>query len=207
MRVLVVDDHQAFGHAIAHVLAAQDWVVEVTVASSGTEAHQIATKDAHDVLLVDQRLGDITGTDLVRWIGQTGTPPPAILISSEVSDATLLDAVQAGCCGVLDKSDHVDVVIESVLNASRGDIAMPPGMTSRLLPLLRTGPADPTGLSHREKEVLREVVAGHSNATIAEHMYLSVHTVRNHVATILRKLDAHSKIQAVAISRERGLLD
>jgi DNA-binding NarL/FixJ family response regulator len=204
--VLVVDDHLAFGQAIAHVLESQEWVDGVTVAASGSEAREIACSEDHDVLLVDQRLGDTSGTDLVRWISERKSAP-AVLISSEVSDAVLLDAVHAGCCGVIDKAAHVDSIVQAVRNASNGTVAMPDTMMCRLIPLLKTGANEANDLSTREMEVLHEVAAGHSNATIAARLYLSVHTVRNHIATILRKLDAHSKLQAVAVARERGLLN
>lgn len=207
MNVLVVDDHSVFGEAFAAVLKQQTWVETVTFAASATQAHQAVSEKAPDVMVIDQRLGDTTGCELIRKLNESNPNTPAILLSSDLTDKVLLEAVEVGCAGVLSKTEKIETVLAAIRAATLGELAMSEELVARLMVLLRKRPLGPTDLSRRELDVLEQVAAGHQNLTIAENLFLSVHTVRNHVATILRKLGAHSKLQAVVVARDLGLIE
>ena len=123
-------------------------------------------------------------------------------------DGVIIAAIEAGCSGYITKNGDVAELVAAVRAAAMGEALIPPFLLVRLLPTLRREPRRMAyGLSDRELDVLRLLAQGMVNAAIAEHLVLSVNTVRKHVQSILLKLDAHSKLEALAIAARQGIVE
>lgn len=206
MVVLLVDDHLVLAEALAEALRAQDAVDVVLVASTGEFGAKVALDRTPSVVLVDYMLPDCNGVDLVETIRRVSPDSKIAMLTAAAPDAVLAAAVRAGVSGFISKSEPLAQVVKSVLAVARGEIVLPP---DAVIALLRTQPQE-RGISNpltpRECEVLKAVGDGKSNREIAEALYVSVHTIRNHVANILNKLDAHSKLEALVTASSRGFI-
>jgi DNA-binding NarL/FixJ family response regulator len=207
IRVLVVDDHQLLTDALVQALEEGPDVEVVGVGATVEDGMRMADSRRPDVVLMDYQLPDGDGVAATRAILERHPTIQVVMVTSFKNDDVLLGAMEAGCCGFLTKDQGVADVLSAVRAAAAGEALISPAMLSRLLPRLRR---QPTGrgqdLSPREREVLGLLVEGLSNDAIAERLVLSVNTVRNHVQAVITKLDAHSKLEAVAVATREGLV-
>lgn len=206
IRVLIVDDHQVFGSSLAFVLDSEPDLRVVGVAGTGRAALQVAAAEAADVVLLDQRLPDGDGVDLIEPLLALRTKMQVVMLTAATSDQVLLSAIEHGAAGFIDKSRSLADVVSAVRSAAAGESLVSPQLLARLLPRLRRERTSDAGLTAREQEVLFLLADGLSNADIAGRLTISVHTVRNHVASLSAKLGAHSKLEALAVAVRRGLV-
>lgn len=207
VRVLVVDDHLLFAQALQQALLPDEGVASVDLAASVADAVHHLGETPVDVVLLDYRLPDASGMEGIREVLRVAPTTPVVLVTAVEDEGVLLRAIEAGCTGFVLKSADLHEVREAVARAAAGEAAISPAVLRRLLARLR-GREQRTGqdLSEREREVLALVVEGLPNAEIAQRLFLSVHTVRNHMQAILAKLGAHSKLEAAAIAVREGIL-
>lgn len=207
IRVLIVDDHDMFGSSLAHVLDEEADLKVVDVVTTGKAALERVEATHPDVVLLDHRLPDTNGVDLVAPMIAGRTPPSIVMLTASTSDQVLLAAIEAGAAGFLDKSRSVNEVMAAVRSAASGESLISPQLLARLLPRLRRQRSDPaTSLTERENDVLTLLARGLSNADIADELTVSVNTVRNHIANLSAKLGAHSKLEVLAVAVRRGLV-
>jgi DNA-binding NarL/FixJ family response regulator len=128
-----------------------------------------------------------------------------VLLTGSDDPGALLRAVDAGCVGYLDKAKDLGELAVAIRAAASGHVVISASDLAELVPTRRTEGL--AALTARERAVLHLVAQGLTNKVIADQLVLSIHTIRTHVQTILMKLDAHSKLEAVAIARRRRLLD
>ena len=205
IRVLIVDDHEVFGRSLSRVLADEPDIDVVGAVTTAAEA--LAAAGYVDVLLTDFRLEGTTGVALTRDVLERWPDVRVVVLTASHDETILADALEAGATGFVTKAESLERVVSAVRAAAVGEAIITPSLLGRLLPRLvgrRRGPNP--DLTPREREVLALVVQGLSNQAIAEELVLSRDTVRNHVASILGKLGAHSKLQAAAIAARRGLV-
>lgn len=202
VRLVIVDDHAMLAVALARLLDATGTFSVVGVCADRAEAMEILGQSSVDVALVDLRLGGEDGTVLIRDI-RARWPDTAVLVVSGASDAdNVRRAMDAGCHGYLLKGQPMDELIAGIEAVSRGERAFAPDVRE----FVRSR-SDLPALSAREIELLRLLVAGATTSEIAGNLYISGHTVRNHVKNVLTKLGAHSRAEAVAIALRRRLVD
>ena len=173
-----------------------------------------------DVLLVDLGLPDANGLEVVR-AARRHCPQTEIMVVSIFGDErSLTDAIRAGATGYLLKDTQAHDFAEAIRDVRAGRSPISPALARYLLnawqavngpagaaaPALRSPVAGADGLSDRETEILQAVSRGLTFAEIGRRLFISPHTVATHVKNIYRKLEAHSKIEALSIARERGLL-
>jgi DNA-binding NarL/FixJ family response regulator len=204
IRVLVVDDHEVFASSLAHVLDVEP-DLEV-IAAVADERGALAHVAECDVVLCDYRLVETDGVALTRQLLERVPSVQVVMLTASTDEAVLVAALEAGCAGFVVKSQPLAEVLAAVRSAASGEPVISSQMLGRLLPRLARTPSTGPELTQREREVLDLMGEGGTNQAIADALYLSRDTVRNHVANILRKLDAHSKLEAVAIAHKRGLL-
>lgn len=207
VRVLIVDDHAVFAASLATTLDAEpDFEVVAAVTSAG-EALDIAG-DGVDVVLSDFRMGGGTGVDLAREIIAQNPEVRVVMLTASHDESVLAAALDAGCTGFVTKSEPLESVIQACHAARAGEAVITPSLLARLLPRMSSSGRKGRNpdLTPREREVLALVVRGLTNQDIADELVLARDTVRNHVASILAKLGAHSKLQAAAIATRRGLV-
>jgi DNA-binding NarL/FixJ family response regulator len=202
IRVVVVDDHELFRNGLAKMLSGSRIAV-VGVASTGEEALECVPRLRPDVVLMDLSLPGISGVDATRRLAAALPDTSVVALTVMTGEDTLLEAILAGACGYLLKDASIDEIVAGVEAASRGGGVIAPQLTGGLMRGIRTRytPTSPRArLTAREREVLDLLVEGCDNAEIAERLYISQFTAKNHVASILEKLGVHNRVQAAVLA-------
>ncbi|MDI1289899.1 MAG: response regulator transcription factor [bacterium] len=205
--VVVIDDHRLLAESIAAGLSSAGGIAVVGIATTGAEGLWLVRLRRPDVCLLDQRLPDATGTDLVPALLDSSPNTHILLVTASDSDDVLRRALDVGCVGFLTKGVGVTTLVEAVRRAADGEIVLTANDLRRLIPVEHS-PSLHLGndLTPREREVLALLGQGKSTATISSELFLSSSTVRNHVQSVLTKLGAHSKLQAVTIALREGIV-
>jgi len=197
MKVLIVDDHVVVRHGLKSAIQSHGYEV-VAEAGSIHEAQAFMAQTNPDAIIVDINLPDGSGFDLVAWSRRV-SPRTAIVVLTLNDGADYVRAAKsAGANAFIIKNAPLSDVIAALDFA----ISSPTSFSSKKLCSSSTD----SGLSAREIDVLHSINHGLSNSAIATDLYISVSTVKTHVSSILRKLDADNRVQALSIARERGLL-
>jgi two-component system, NarL family, response regulator LiaR len=207
--VVVIDDHVLFRSGLRELLEQEDIRVvgEASTAESGLE---VIERQAPDVAIVDLNLPRMSGQDAIRQIVATAPRTQVLVLTISVEEVDVTDAVLAGACGYLLKDASAGDIVTGVRAAATGESMVSPRMATTLLKQLRERDRydehpSVESLSAREKEVLRLVVEGKDNATIAQELFISPYTVKNHISNILLKLHVENRLQA-AVCAVRGSL-
>lgn len=208
LRVLIVDDHEVVAQSLAMLLGVEDGIEVVGRVGSAADGLSEALARRPDVVLMDQRLPDGRGTDVALRIKEQAPEVKVVMLTGQPDEETLLEAIEAGCSGFISKAEAAISVVDGVRLAAAGEALIDPGALGQLLPKLRRRSARSVGddLTNREVEVLELLAQGASTERIAAELFLSVHTVRNHVQAVLSKLGVHSKLEAVASAVRHGIV-
>ncbi len=211
--VLIVEDHLLVAEGLEVLLNAHADIRVVGTAGSVAEAIQMAAERRPEVIVMDYRLPDGSGARAAAAIRKQQPDVAVLFLSGEDSEEALLSAVQAGGCGFLPKSKAASDVAAAVRRAADGEMMVPADRLATLLARVQDRARDEAErsrllgqLTPREKEVLALMAQGLDNRAIAERLVISFTTVRGHVQNILEKLDAHSKLEAVARAAQYDLL-
>ena len=197
MKVLIVDDHAVVRHGLKSAIESHGYKV-VAEAGSINEAQAFLAQTNPDAIIVDINLPDGSGFDLVTWSRKVSPTTAIVVLTLNEGEEYVRAARSAGANAFIVKSAPLSDLIAAL------DFAMssPSSFSSKQI---SSSDMD-SGLSAREIDVLHSISHGLSNAAIATNLYISVSTVKTHVSSILRKLDADNRVQALSIARERGLL-
>jgi len=197
MKVLIVDDHAVVRHGLKSAIQSHGYEV-VAEAGSINEAQAFMAQTNPDAIIVDINLPDGSGFDLVAWSRRV-SPRTAIVVLTLNDAADYVRAAKsAGANAFIIKNAPLSDVIAALDFA----VSSPTSFSSKKLSSSSTD----SGLSAREIDVLHSINHGLSNSAIATDLFISISTVKTHVSSILRKLDADNRVQALSIARERGLL-
>jgi DNA-binding NarL/FixJ family response regulator len=206
--VLIVDDHELVAQALARTLDAEpDLDVvghELTVAGAIEAARRLRP----DLILMDFELPDGQGTEATAAIKRENPTTEVVMLTGYADGAVLAAALESGCSGFVSKDGNLRDLADAIRGVLAGEVRLPQNLMAELAARLR--PRPPTigsDLTQREREVLGLLADGHSTDVLVRELFLSVHTVRNHVRNILTKLNAQSRLEAVAIATKLGLLD
>jgi DNA-binding NarL/FixJ family response regulator len=207
IRVIVIDDHEMFAESLARVLGQVDDIVVLATAQTCEEGFATALRHRPDVAVVDYQLPDGDGAALATKIRAASPQTQIVILTALADDRVALAAIEAGSAGFLTKDKALDELVLAVRTVHAGESYVPQSMLTELLPRLRTSfRRVGSDLTKREREVLQLLADGKSNEAVARELVLSKHTVRNHVQNVLGKLEAHSKLEAVAIAVREGLV-
>lgn len=211
VRVMVVDDDRLVRRGLRGILAAAEGIEVVAEAADGEEAVEAARTSRPDVALVDVRMPRVDGIEATRRLRRLAHPPAVVVLTSFDLDRHVWTAVQAGACGYLLKDAPEERLVAAVRAAVDGVALFDARVTVRLVAGFATRAS--TGdqllrvLTPRETTLLRELASGESNAGIALRLRISEATVKTHVSHILAKLGAETRVQAVVVAYESGLMD
>jgi DNA-binding NarL/FixJ family response regulator len=210
LRVVIADDQPMMRAGFKAVLEATGNIEVVAEAENGEEAVRAARKHAPDVVLIDIRMPEMDGIEATRRM-----PGQRVLILTTFGlDEYIIDALRAGASGFLLKDAPTQEVIDAVRAVAAGDAVLSPAITRQLLdqvgrrlpaPVSRT-PDAVAALTEREREVLRMMAGGMTNAEIAEALVVSEATVKSHVSNLLGKLGLRDRVQAVIFAYESRLI-
>ncbi|WP_328469665.1 response regulator transcription factor [Actinoplanes sp. NBC_00393] len=216
VRVLIADDQALLRASFRLLIDTTPELVAVGEAGNGAEAVRLARQEQPDVVLMDIRMPDLDGIEATRRICGAGqTPATRVLILTTFDyDEYVFAALRAGASGFLLKDVAPADLVTAVQVVAGGDALLAPAITRRLIAHYATlpepSPGRPaTGLDHvteREREVLVLIAGGLSNTEIAEHLRLSLATVKTHIGRLLAKLHARDRAQLVIVAYETGLV-
>ncbi len=206
LRVLVVDDERLFAELMRVALGSAPDIEVVGV------VHDVASVLAQTpalcpaVVLADYHLPDGTGADVARALRRTAPDVAVLILTGDPSNTTLAEVARSGAVGHLTKERGLDEVVQAVRAAAAGEILFAPGDLQRLLVADRSERQLEEPLTARELEVLRVLAGGLGTSAGADLLGISTATLRAHVQAILRKLGAHSRLEAVAEAARLGLI-
>lgn len=209
LRVVAVDDHPVFLRGLVACLEDAPEVEIAGLATDGATALETIAETRPDVVLLDLHLPDLDGIEVVRRLRATGSTCPVLLLTMVEDERALRAALEAGARGYLLKGSDQEAIVAALRTVVDGGVVVGRELADRLAALVAgVAPALPprvAGLSERETEVLRLIVAGRSNPEIARELVVSAKTVRNHITHIFTKLGVEDRAGAVGKARELGL--
>jgi DNA-binding NarL/FixJ family response regulator len=207
VRVLLVEDHRMVAEAIASALNERDGIRVVGTAGSMADARGSMCSLDPDVVLVDYRLPDGTGTAVARELIAERPEVKVVIITAAEDEEILTEALDAGCCGCVRKSAGIEELVSAVQAAQAGKVVIPAVLLEQVMTHLRQPPDSILyGLTPRELDVLRLLAGGWTTRAMAGELGVTFHTIRNYVQAVIQKLGAHSRLEAVAIALRNGVV-
>jgi NarL family two-component system response regulator LiaR len=206
IRVVVVDDHEMVRRGLASFITSIDDLELAGEASNGLEAIQICQQVNPDVVLMDLVMAVMDGVTAIRKLRQLQPRLPIIALTSAADSATVTAAMQAGATSYLLKNVDTDQLALAIYAAYRGERVLAPEATQALIAAATRPASAHYNLSEREREVLQHMIEGLTNSEIADRMYISRSTVKFHVSSLLAKLNATTRAEAIAIALKNGLI-
>ena len=206
IRVFIIDDHRMFTQAVAAALTEEPDMDVVGTVDNLADARRELEKVEVDVILLDQRLPDGQGTHAAAELRAIRPGAKVILVTAAMDPSVLNEALAAGCAGFVTKGDSIDALSAAVRAAAEGATPVSPAMLNRLMSGNPNGSSLTEPLTPRETAVLLFLADGMGNEEISKRLFISIHTLRNHIQSIISKLGAHSKLEAVSIAIREGLI-
>ena len=213
IRVLICDDHALFRRGLVMVLESEDGIDVVAEAEDGEDAVARAEETVPDVVLMDVRMPKMSGIEATRAIADVVPSAKILMLTVSDEEEDLYEAVKAGATGYLLKEISIEEVANAIRSVTTGQSLISPSMASKLLTefnnLAKQAQQKVMApkLTDRELQVLKLVAQGLSNREVAEELFISENTVKNHVRNILEKLHLHSRMEAVVYAVREKLLD
>jgi len=205
IRVLVVDDHEVVRQGIRNMLDGSAAVVVIGEAGDGDAAIEQIRRLGPDVVLMDIQMPKVNGVEAVQRLRKLGLDTRVILLSVYANDEYIFEGLSAGARGYLMKDVGREELVGAIKTVHEGGSLLQPAIATRLIE--RISSEEASGLSKRELEVLSVIASGAQNKEISNQLFLSINTVKFHVANVFRKLGVQNRTEAVRIARERGLLN
>ncbi len=202
IRILVADDHPIVREGLLAILALEEDLKVVGQAHDGEEACRLYNQLLPDVLLLDLRMPKMDGLEVVANLMSQRPRPRIVVLTNSAKAEDLRRALTAGARGYLLKGAEPVQVCNTIREVSAGKSSLPHDVAAKLADSM----AQPM-LSQRELQILRQMALGKSNKEIGQVLYISEYTVKNHVKSILKKLNAIGRTEAIAIASERGLVN
>jgi DNA-binding NarL/FixJ family response regulator len=209
IRLLLADDHRMLREGLRRTLEEEGLEV-VGEAADGEEALRLAAKLRPDVVLMDVTMPVLDGVEATRQLHEHLPEIPVVILTMHADREVLARAIRAGAAGYLVKDCSTDEVVRTVRLAANGETALSPELAASMLAEAQRAdtPAEELEpiISRREEEVLQLVADGLSTSEVAAKLYISIKTVKNHLASIYEKLDSRDRTQAVLRAVRMGII-
>jgi DNA-binding NarL/FixJ family response regulator len=214
IRILLADDQSLFREALRMLISSQPDLEVVGEAANGAEAVKLADSFRPNVVLMDLQMPVMNGVAATRQLHSTQPDCHVIALTTFDGDEYIFDCLRAGAVGYLLKDAPSENLFAAIRAAARGESFLQPSVTTRVLAEFTRHTDQPVAsvtlvepLSDREHEILRLIAKGSTNREIAEALFITEGTVKNHVTNILSKLDVRDRTQAALKARELGFYD
>ena len=201
IRILIVDDHPVVRAGLASMLGTQAGLKVIGSASGGEEALKLLQRESADVILLDLRMPGMNGIEVLRALSETSHHPKVIVLTSFETDEDIYRAVQAGAKGYLLKDTPQREMIEAITSVHGGKRYIPRHIAARLADRMMR-----SSLTSRELEILEMLAKGLTNKEIGSALEISDDTVRNHVISIIDKLEVSDRTEAATAAIQRGII-
>ena len=206
IRILVADDHPMLREGLVAVLSTQPDFDIIGEAADGAEVVRLAEALRPDVILLDLEMPDVDGVAALEGLRDAVSAARAIVFTAYDTDERILRSLRAGARGYLLKGASRQEIFDAVRTVHAGGSLLEPGVTTRLLDHVREGGEQAEPLTPRELEVLALISEGLHNSEIAGRLFVTERTVKFHGSSILAKLGADNRTEAVALAARRGLI-
>jgi DNA-binding NarL/FixJ family response regulator len=201
IKVLIVDDHPVVRLGLRTMLESEENISVMGTAGSAKEAFMEVRREQPDVVLMDLRMPEMEGAKAIAELRRMNPDIRILVLTNHELDEDIFRALQAGAMGYLLKSTPQEEIVQAIEMIYENRRCVPPQIRERLLEMIGR-----EELSQRELEVLALVAQGKSNKEIAQHLFISDKTARNHVASCLGKLGARDRTEASTTAIRRGLI-
>jgi DNA-binding NarL/FixJ family response regulator len=210
VRVLIADDHPLFRKGLRTLLAAMPQTMVIGEATSGREAVELAQALEPDVVLLDLQMPDGGGLGAIRELAIRRADIRILVVTLFDDDESVFAALKAGARGYVLKDADETEMIRAITAVAQGEAIFSPAIAARLMDYFTATKTSPHGeafpdLTEREREILALIARGRSNSEIAEELFISLKTVRNHASNIFSKLQVADRTQAAIRARDAGL--
>jgi DNA-binding NarL/FixJ family response regulator len=210
LRVLIADDHPLFRKGMRTLLESMPGIKVVDEATGGQEAVAKTITHRPDLVLMDVQMPDGGGLDATRQIVARYPDARILVVTLFEDDESVFAALRAGARGYVLKDAGEEEMMRAIHAIGQGEAIFSPAIASRLMDYFANKPPSETeepfpDLTEREREILRLIARGESNAEIAGQLSISMKTVRNHVSNIYNKLQVADRAQAAIRARDAGL--
>jgi DNA-binding NarL/FixJ family response regulator len=207
---MLVDDQNLVRKGVRSLLELSAEIAVVAEAADGVEAMRLIPDVDPDVVLLDMRMPEMSGLDVLQTLSQAGTLPPTIILTTFDDDELVLAGIKAGARGYLLKDVALEELVQAIRTVADGGTIVKPAVTQRLLKGLENLKTEfssldrPDPLTERETEILRLMAGGYSNKEIANSLGVAEGTIKNHVSNILSKMGVRDRTRAVLKAFELG---
>jgi DNA-binding NarL/FixJ family response regulator len=217
IRVVVADDHPVVREGLSAIVDAEDDILVVGEAWDGNEAVRLAHELRPDVVLMDLKMPNTDGVEAIERIRAEVAGTYVLILTTYADDDSILAGIRAGARGYLLKDAPPDELVRAIRIVARGESLLEPIVAAKVLDklsaLMTDGNPDAMGdsthtssLTPREKEILTLLASGARNKDIADALFISERTVKAHITSLMQKLDANTRTEAVAKAIKRGLI-
>jgi two-component system NarL family response regulator len=210
IKILIVDDHTIFRQGLTKLLESYEQIQVIGEASTGMQAIEKAGRLSPHIILMDIKMPRIDGIETIELIKKDHPEIRIVALSMYEDPNYVLSAIKAGASGYVQKSISADKLLETILETYSGQRSLVHLAVDSeiLMEVIRLGSSPKEkGLTEQERRVIQLMAEGNSNKQIAEKLFVSEQTVKGYVHSILQKLGATCRAQAVAISLREGLLE
>jgi len=210
LNIILIDDHTLFREGLESLLARRNINVLAAV-GNGEDGLRLAAELAPDIVLLDMRMPEMDGMDVLRQLRKNGFTKPVVMLTTSSDERDLVQSLRSGAQGYLLKDMEPDQLVLALRDIVDGKTVVAPDLAAVLARVVQgdTMEADDDSpfskLTPRENEILSHLAEGQSNKVIARNLGISDGTVKLHVKSILRKLGVHSRVEAAVIAVEEGL--
>lgn len=210
MKVLLIDDHTLFRLGLKNLLE-RSGIEVVAAASTGQEGLEIVHQTDPDVVLLDMRMPDMDGLEVLRRLRESGVSMPISMLTTSNEEHDLVESLRNGAQGYLLKDMDPEELVSALHKIVNGETIVAPQLAGTLARVLqgKTGESEQitplSDLTPRELEILEHLAIGQSNKVIARELGITDGTVKLHVKSVLRKLNVRSRVEAAVIAVELGL--
>lgn len=210
MQVLLIDDHTLFRLGLKNLLE-RSGIQVVGAASTGKEGLEIIQQLNPDVVLLDMRMPDMDGLEVLRQLRESGVTIPISMLTTSNEEHDLVESLRSGAQGYLLKDMDPEELVAALHKIVEGETIVAPQLAGTLAKALqgKSGESEQktplSELTPRELEILEHLAIGQSNKVIARELGITDGTVKLHVKSVLRKLDVRSRVEAAVIAVELGL--